>query len=163
MAQRFATHEELAAFAGITQSEFKRSVKYFQHITLARWMARQAALGRYLIRQAQFEVATGAKEGNPAMLKWLGVQHLGQATDVKELNKPITPPEHTPSGYEILSPKAAVLLGPIDVTPAQMQRDEKPAVAAIIEAELVAETQEPKNKGQDSDVKVVSGHTGESL
>lgn len=168
MAQRFATHEELASFAGITQSEFKRAVKYFKYITLARWLARQAALGRYLIRQAQFDCAMGIKakgatdSPNPAMLKWLGMQHLGQSTEVAELNKPLPPPEHTPSGYEILSPKAAVLLGPgatIDVSP--QLHDEKPAVAAIIEAEIVDPAQEPKNQGQDSDLMVISGHTGE--
>lgn len=162
-AQRFATVEELCALAGLTKVEFRRAVKHWKFLALHNYMRRMELQGKYLIRQAQFDVAVGLKEGNANLLKWMGRQHLGQREEVAELNKPNgEAPENIPAGYEILSPKATMLGGAqaaIDVTPQPYQ--EKPAVAAIIEAELVAPGEPVKsNPTQEAALIVVSGHTG---
>lgn len=160
-AQRGATLEELQAIAGLTKAEFRRAVKHHRYLAVHRYQERMRLQGNYLIKQAQFDLAVVDK--NPTMLRWLGVQRLGQRANVvtEELNKPPGPaPEEIPSGYEILTPKAAVLTGPqaaIDVTP--KPHSEKAAVAEIIEAEIVGQVTPAAD--QPTAMKVISGHTGE--
>lgn len=162
-AQRFATVEELQAIAGLTKAEFRRAVKHWKYLALHNYMRRMELQGKYLIRQAQFDVAVGLKEGNANLLKWMGRQHLGQRDEVAELNKGSgDAPESIPSGYEVLTPKAAILTGPqaaIDVTPAPHK--DKAAVATIIEAELVEPgIQEERTPTREVAPVVISGHTG---
>lgn len=161
-AQRGASLDELCAIAGLNKEFFRRAVKHYKYLALARYMERMQHIGNYMVKQAQYDLAVVDK--NPAMLRWLGIQRLGQRANVitEELNKALAgpPPDETPDGYEILSPKASAVIAAqnaIDVTP--RPHDEKPAVAAIIEAEIVEGT--PSSSDQPGAKKVISGHTGE--
>src|SRR6266567_1620837 len=65
--------DELAALAGITSRQLNNRLKADPE--LAEAVERGRAMGRATLRRMQWD---GAKNGNPAMLIWLGKQLLGQ-------------------------------------------------------------------------------------
>lgn len=71
-ARVFPTQEELAAFLGVSLKTVKRRLK---EKPFAEAFAAGKAEGRYSLRRAQYSAAI---KGNAQMLKWLGIQELGQ-------------------------------------------------------------------------------------
>lgn len=151
MAQRFSPPEEIAASLGVTAKQFQRAVRVQFRKTVAAWWEQHAATGRYLVRQKQFDKATEG-EGNTQLLKWLGIQYLGQRDRVDILQKP-DPNANADAaaadaekasrekGFSILTPEGMTV---IDNRPGLPRPHEEQAVVEAVIVEEQKAATEPK-------------------
>lgn len=156
MATKFSSADEIRQALGVTQIQFRKAVRHFKKKTVAEYLAIFAARGRFLIRQAQFDLATGQKPAagaeplNANMLRWLGMQHLEQTPKHHVLHKPANdnPPENPQeqaTGFEFTAPNGTTVMIPGSQAaipaPAHPQKEQVPAVEAILvkEAQTAAE------------------------
>lgn len=141
MAQRFSPPEEIQAALGLTPKQFQRAVRVHYKKSVAQWWEQQAALGRYLVRQKQFDKATEG-EGHAVLLKWLGIQYLGQREHVDVIHKadPNSNPEaaaraEREKGFAILTPEGVTTVLPAPGGQKKLEaqpHDEQPIVEAVI-------------------------------
>lgn len=161
MAIRFAPAEEIQESLGLTPKQFRRAVRVQYKKSVEQFCAMFYARGRYLVRQKQFDRATQG-DGHPQLLKWLGIQYLGQRESVDVIHKaaPGTNGDAESAekaarekGFAILTPEGQVVLddrkqlnGPQDEVPAveaiileEKQENSSPKPQAVHEAEIVVE------------------------
>lgn len=168
MAQRFSPPEEIQASLGITPNQFKRAVRHTFKKSVAAWWDQHAAVGRYLVRQRQFERAV--TDGNTQLLKWLGIQHLGQREHVDVIHKvdPNAKGEganeraEREKGFAILTPEGMATVLP--AIPGQKQlgqpHDETPIVEAVIVEELAKEAKKTAPGAQpETEIESYGGET----
>lgn len=86
----FATVVEMAGYFGLSKRQFLARLK---EPKLADAYRSGRAKGRITLRRKQVEIAT---EGNSTMLRWLGVQYLGQSQKVRL----VSPEEEAPDEAE---------------------------------------------------------------
>lgn len=113
MAQRMAPADEIQLSLGLTASQFKREVKRTYKKSVEDFLQMHYARGRYLVRQAQFDLAV--LEKNCVMLRWLGLQYLGQTAKIHILNKAaneLIKEASKPSGFEFKTPEGQTIIMP---------------------------------------------------
>lgn len=163
MAMRFAPPEEIRDSLGITERQFRQAIRAKYRKSVDAWCAMFYARGRYLVRQKQFDRATQG-DGHPVLLKWLGIQYLGQRESVDVIHKaaPGTNGDAESAekaarekGFAILTPEGQVVLD--DRKQINGPQDEVPAVEAII-LEEKAESTAPKPTAPADDTIVVEAY-----
>jgi len=81
-AKIMCTGEEIAGLLDVDYDTLGARIKEKYGTSVSEWLKKYQAHGRASLRRSQFMVAT---KGNPAMLIWLGKQHLNQS-DKTEYN-----------------------------------------------------------------------------
>jgi len=77
------TLEDIAGYFNCSEDTIERRCKEELGETFAEAYKKRCSKGRVSIRRQQMRVAM---DGNPAMLIWLGKQHLGQKEPERDLN-----------------------------------------------------------------------------
>jgi len=91
--------EEIAEFLEISVDTLARACKRQHGISFAEYFAQKRSLGKIALRRAQWQAA---KKGNPALLIWLGKQHLDQKDKAAhELSGPNGKPIETKSSRDL--------------------------------------------------------------
>lgn len=90
----FHTTEEVAMIVGCSARHLHVAAVKDHGCSLKEFMGRFKGMGIMSLRRRQFQLAM---EGNSTMLRWLGIQHLGQSPKVTLLHKVPTTAEQTPS------------------------------------------------------------------
>lgn len=136
---------------------------------------RLTARGEFFIREAQFDLATGQpvakghKLPSASMLRWMGMQYLGQSPAVNELNKPKDPAEkarsggngfafQTPDGKKTILPYAPGTPLPEAAAAANPEQKDEGSVGHLIKEEERAKAEEPAGVVQEPGIIVVSAH-----
>lgn len=117
MAQRFCPADDIVKIVGYTPKQFKRAVWCKYKKSIPDFVEMFAAQGRYLIQQAQFELAY--KKGHAPMQRWLGIQHCGQVTKTEILNKNVgktTKGKKETQGFKMFVPGSATVPPPTTPT-----------------------------------------------
>src|SRR4051812_38212893 len=66
---------EVAQFLGVSVDTLARACKREHNVSFAEYFAQKRGVGKIALRRAQWQTA---QKGNPALLIWLGKQHLDQ-------------------------------------------------------------------------------------
>ena len=103
-------------------------------MSIEAWRERFAMQGRYMIRQQQF---IEANKGHGPLLRWLGIQELGQRTKVDILQKAADEAkdeakEDRTKGFKLFVPGS---LATIDQQSPQQAHDQVPEVENILKIE----------------------------
>jgi len=75
------TAEEIAYIFKADADTLWRQCKKKYKCTFKEFLRTRQAKGRMSLRRAQFKIAL---QGNPRMLQWLGINHLGQTNKVEQ-------------------------------------------------------------------------------
>lgn len=174
MAQNFSPLDEIAAALGLKLRDFERAIRaVHKPLQPKQWLEKHQALGRASIRQAQLSRAIGRappkgyKEPCANMLRWLGMQHLGQTPNYATLHKnkddiPQTAKEE-PDGFHFTTPDGVTVISKVDPQglPAPQEKQphqEVPEVEAILVKEASQKRQETAQHSEGEAVLVVSAH-----
>lgn len=134
MAQRFSPADEIVNALGLTPKQFKRAVYVNYKKSVEQFIEMCRARGRYQIRQAQYDEAL---KGHGPLLRWVGIQELGQRQKVDILQKgeggEKEPEEDRTKGFKVFTPEALEVKKAVE--PAKQPHDETPAVEEIIKQE----------------------------
>lgn len=159
---------------GLTLRQFQRAIRVTHKRSPEDYLGKFYAQAKYVLRQKQVRVALGEEKGNTVLLKWLGVQHLGQRHMVDILSKtaedmsdPAQSPE--PKGFEFVTPEGATVILPMapgsllpePQTNAPKSQDDIVVVEEIIKQEQ--EREERPNRTEDEQgIIIVSAQEFES-
>lgn len=171
MAQNFSPLDEIAAAQGLRLRDLERAIRKVQKLQPAQFLEKHAALGRAAIRQAQLSLAIGRpadkgyKEPSANMLRWLGMQHLGQTPNYAVLNKgkndvPQTTKEE-PDGFHFTTPDGVTVISPgkqgmSSSQPHKQPHEETTEVEAILVKEAQVNRKEFAPSPEGGEVMVVS-------
>lgn len=158
MAIRFSPPEEIRQVLTLSEKQFRKAIRARFKVPLEMWLESCAAKGRYIVRQKMFDRATEG-EGHPVLLKWLGIQHLGQRERVDVLHK-AAPGQladdsaekaqaEREKGFAVLVPNGTAMV--LDALPGAQAHDEVPEVEAII-VEEVKNATDPKPSAKQGEI-----------
>lgn len=88
MAQIHCTRDEMAGVLGVSADTLEARIREEFDQTFAAWFERASAGGKASLRRMQWKKA---KDGNVAMMIWLGKQYLGQRDQVVQGGDPNAP------------------------------------------------------------------------
>lgn len=80
------TREEMADFLGVSRITLYNHIQKYPDLELA--IAEGSGKMAMSIKRKQYNLA---KKGNPAMLIWVGKQHLGQKDKIETVDNPLPP------------------------------------------------------------------------
>lgn len=176
MAQNFSPLDEIAAAQGLRLRDFERAIRaVYKPLQPKQWLEKHQALGRASIRQAQLSLAIGRpapqgyKEPSANMLRWLGMQHLGQTPNYATLhkNKDAVPdsPKEEPDGFHFTTPDGVTVISKApqqkelpSPTPGKQPHQDVPEVEAILVKEAEEKKHQHPGASEGEAVIVVSAH-----
>ncbi len=153
--------EEIQTSLGLTPKQFKRAVRVVHHKSIEEYLGQFYAQARYTLRQAMVDKAN---KGDARLLKWLGIQELGQRLKVDILQKPsdapASPAEAIPPGFQLIMAGGQQVLVSGNAPKAKQPHEEIPEVEVILRKEAGEEIKPapvvtPKNRQEI----VVSAHS----